>query len=490
MSVTLRAAGRRRSRGIRVLDLSRLLPGPFLTMVLADMGADVVKVEDPRVGDYLRAFPPAKGGIGGRFLAVNRGKRSLALDLKAPAGRDALLQDGRAGRRRRRELPARRDGQARRRLRRARARATRRSSLCSISGYGQTGPYVERAGHDLNYIALAGVLAMTGTCRRRAADARRADRRPRRRCAVGRDRDPRRARRPRAHRQGRAPRHLDDRGRARAARRRARQPRLRRATRRAAPRRSTAASPCYGVYRTTRTIATSRSARSSRSSGSRSNQAIGRPPNVAELVGNPGEQADARASSPRSSRRRPPPSGCEHPRQARLLRRDRHRARRAAATIRCTARASVFFEIDGGDGVGPCSQIRTPVGTPGASDRRRRASASTRATSSPSTASATPRSPVSSGDEMPCRPRSAAWSVHRDRRHRVALALTPHVLLRARDAQRRPVVGAAEPRVGGLGRARLRIAERGERGGLRAQQIRIARRRARGPSSRRRARSR
>ena len=73
-------------RGIRVLDLSRLLPGPFLTMVLADMGADVVKIEDPRVGDYLRAFPPAKGGISGRFLAVNRGKRSIALDLKAPAG--------------------------------------------------------------------------------------------------------------------------------------------------------------------------------------------------------------------------------------------------------------------------------------------------------------------------------------------------------------------------------------------------------------------
>src|SRR6187401_798211 len=79
-------------QGIRVLDLSRLLPGPFLTMILADMGADVVKVEDPRVGDYLRAFPPAKGGVGGRYLAVNRGKRSIALDLKAPAGRDAFLR--------------------------------------------------------------------------------------------------------------------------------------------------------------------------------------------------------------------------------------------------------------------------------------------------------------------------------------------------------------------------------------------------------------
>src|SRR6187549_2603392 len=78
--------------GIRVLDLSRLLPGPFLTMVLADLGADVVKIEDPRLGDYMRQFPPSKGGISGRYLAVNRGKRSLVLDLKTPAGRDALLR--------------------------------------------------------------------------------------------------------------------------------------------------------------------------------------------------------------------------------------------------------------------------------------------------------------------------------------------------------------------------------------------------------------
>ncbi len=78
-------------RGIRILDLSRLLPGPFLTMILADMGADVVKIEDPRVGDYLRALPPQKGGMAGRFLAVNRGKRSATLDLKDPAARDAFL---------------------------------------------------------------------------------------------------------------------------------------------------------------------------------------------------------------------------------------------------------------------------------------------------------------------------------------------------------------------------------------------------------------
>lgn len=148
--------------GIRVLDLSRLLPGPFLTMVLADMGADVVKVEDPRVGDYLRAFPPAKGGISGRYLAVNRGKRSLALDLKAPAGRDALLrmaehadvvvESFRPG-----VMDKLGVGYA------ALAAKNPKIVLCSISGYGQTGPYVDRAGHDLDYIALAGVLAMTGT---------------------------------------------------------------------------------------------------------------------------------------------------------------------------------------------------------------------------------------------------------------------------------------------------------------------------------------
>jgi crotonobetainyl-CoA:carnitine CoA-transferase CaiB-like acyl-CoA transferase len=147
--------------GIRVLDLSRLLPGPFLTMILADLGADVVKVEDPRVGDYMRQMGPGVGGLSGRFLAVNRGKRSLALDLKAPAQRDAFL-----------EMAKRADvvvetfrpgvldrlgvGYAALRER------NRGIVLCSISGYGKDGPYADRAGHDLNYIGLAGVLAMTG----------------------------------------------------------------------------------------------------------------------------------------------------------------------------------------------------------------------------------------------------------------------------------------------------------------------------------------
>ena len=147
--------------GIRVLDLSRLLPGPFLTMVLADMGADVVKVEDPKLGDYLRAFPPAKGGMSGRFLAVNRGKRSIALDLKDAAAKatflamvekaDVIVESFRPGVMSKLGLGYD-----------ALAARNPKIVLCSISGFGQTGPYVDRAGHDLGYIALAGVLAMGG----------------------------------------------------------------------------------------------------------------------------------------------------------------------------------------------------------------------------------------------------------------------------------------------------------------------------------------
>ncbi len=153
--------------GIRVLDLSRLLPGPFLTMILADMGADVVKVEDPRVGDYLRAFPPGKGGMSGRYLAVNRGKRSLALDLKAPAGRDAFL---RMAEKADVVVESFRPGVMDRLGVGFEALHARNPKIvmCSISGYGASGPYVEKAGHDLNYIGIGGVLAMGAEARGRA----------------------------------------------------------------------------------------------------------------------------------------------------------------------------------------------------------------------------------------------------------------------------------------------------------------------------------
>ena len=147
--------------GVRVLDLSRLLPGPFLTMVLADLGADVVKVEEPRMGDYMRDFPPRGSGMSGRYLSVNRNKRSVTVDLKNDRERerflrmaaraDVVVESFRPGVMERLgvgydALRQRNDG----------------IILCSISGYGQTGPYRDRAGHDINYLALAGVLAMSG----------------------------------------------------------------------------------------------------------------------------------------------------------------------------------------------------------------------------------------------------------------------------------------------------------------------------------------
>ena len=156
--------------GVRVLDLSRLLPGPFCTLILSDLGARVDKVEDPHVGDYMRMFPPlvtvaGKGGepiaFSGRFAAINRDKRSLCLDLKQPAGRQALL----------RLLPRydvlvesfrpgvlARLGLGLQTLQQHNPRLV----VCSISGYGQDGPYRDRAGHDLNYVGLAGVLGLSG----------------------------------------------------------------------------------------------------------------------------------------------------------------------------------------------------------------------------------------------------------------------------------------------------------------------------------------
>jgi crotonobetainyl-CoA:carnitine CoA-transferase CaiB-like acyl-CoA transferase len=147
--------------GLQVLDLSRLYPGPYASLVLADLGADVVKVEEPRGGDYLRWMPPLAGQQSGFFHALNRNKRSLALDLKAEGGAavflrlarkaDVVLESFRPGVLERLGLgPA------------ALRQANPRLVLCSISGYGQDGPYRDLAGHDLDYAAIAGVLALNG----------------------------------------------------------------------------------------------------------------------------------------------------------------------------------------------------------------------------------------------------------------------------------------------------------------------------------------
>ncbi len=146
---------------IRVLDLSRLLPGPYLSMILSDMGADVIKVEAPLMGDYLRHIPPTKGGTSGRFLAINRDKRSLVLDLKTDAGREALLRMTESADV---VIESFRPGVMKRLGVDYEALKARNENiiLCSLSGYGQDGPMQSRAGHDLNFIALAGVLAMGG----------------------------------------------------------------------------------------------------------------------------------------------------------------------------------------------------------------------------------------------------------------------------------------------------------------------------------------
>lgn len=147
--------------GVRVLDLSRLLPGPYATQLLADRGADVIKVEDPETGDYARELPPLTDrGVGRVFDAVNRGKRSVAIDLQRERGRelfyrlaaeaDVVFEQFRPG-------VADRLGVAYDDV------SQHNSSVvyCSLSGYGQTGPYADRVGHDLNYVGVAGLLDMT-----------------------------------------------------------------------------------------------------------------------------------------------------------------------------------------------------------------------------------------------------------------------------------------------------------------------------------------
>ena len=147
--------------GIRVLDLTRLLPGPFCTMLLADMGADVIKVEEPGTGDYMRWTPPLIGGQSALFNAVNRNKRSLTLNLKSETGHELLM---RLIERADVLVEGNRPGVMERLGLGWEAIHTRNPKLvmCSITGYGQDGPFVTRAGHDLNYMATAGALGLNG----------------------------------------------------------------------------------------------------------------------------------------------------------------------------------------------------------------------------------------------------------------------------------------------------------------------------------------
>jgi crotonobetainyl-CoA:carnitine CoA-transferase CaiB-like acyl-CoA transferase len=140
--------------GVRVVDLTRLLPGPYLTQVLVDLGAHMIKLEDPASPDPMRAYPA-------RYAELARGKRCLALDLKDPAGlaaarvvlarADVVVEGFRPGVMERLGL-----GYA------ALAAVNPRLIMLSLSGFGQDGPAAARAGHDLGYQALAGTLALGG----------------------------------------------------------------------------------------------------------------------------------------------------------------------------------------------------------------------------------------------------------------------------------------------------------------------------------------
>ena len=144
--------------GIRILDLSRLLPGAYATQMMADFGADVIKVEEPGSGDYGRYMPPyGAGGMGQLFLAINRNKRSMTVNLKSAEGRaiflrlveqaDAIVESFRPG-------VLERLGLGYEQLKEVNPGLI----YCAISGYGQEGPYRLRAGHDLNYAGYAGLL--------------------------------------------------------------------------------------------------------------------------------------------------------------------------------------------------------------------------------------------------------------------------------------------------------------------------------------------
>jgi len=154
--------------GLRVLDLTRLLPGPVATMHLADLGAEVIKIEDTGAGDYARAMGPGERTAGGKrgdslfFRMVNRNKKSLRLDLKQAAGvevflrlakdADVIVESFRPG-------VVDKLGIGYQTVQAINSRIV----YCAITGYGQTGPWAELAGHDINYLATAGLLDQIGT---------------------------------------------------------------------------------------------------------------------------------------------------------------------------------------------------------------------------------------------------------------------------------------------------------------------------------------
>ena len=148
-------------KGVKVLDLSRLLPGPYCTLMMADYGAEVIKIEEPGQGDYIRWRKPAVEGIGARHLTINRNKKSIELNLKTDEGKeifkkmaanaDVILESFRPG-------VMDRLGLGYEEI----SKLNERIIYCSLTGYGQTGPYRNLPGHDINYIGYSGILGLIG----------------------------------------------------------------------------------------------------------------------------------------------------------------------------------------------------------------------------------------------------------------------------------------------------------------------------------------
>ncbi|WP_432211435.1 CaiB/BaiF CoA transferase family protein, partial [Acinetobacter variabilis] len=148
-------------KGLKILDFSTLLPGPFATLYLADMGAEVVHIESPTRPDLVRLMPPFAHGQATTHNYLNRNKHSVALDLKNPehieqiksriADYDIVVEQFRPGVMQRLGLDYP-----------TLSALNPRLIYCSITGYGQTGPYIDRAGHDINYLALSGIAGHSG----------------------------------------------------------------------------------------------------------------------------------------------------------------------------------------------------------------------------------------------------------------------------------------------------------------------------------------
>ncbi len=147
--------------GVRVLDLTRLLPGGVLTAVLADLGAEVIKVEEPVLGDYMRWGEPKTGEESAASWIVGRGKQSLGIDLKSPEGVDVFLRLAETAHI---VVEGFRPGVVDRLGVGYDAVRERNPKIvyASLTGYGSDGPMRDAAGHDINYISYAGVLGMTG----------------------------------------------------------------------------------------------------------------------------------------------------------------------------------------------------------------------------------------------------------------------------------------------------------------------------------------